>query len=233
MVTRDEELFRRIDVEWPRRLLFIGSGPERPKPGWLEVPSIRTNNKTLGLFLDNPLFGIMTWPSMTWEGVLGVEQKLARTRPDDLPILFVFDNRAEPSVRQTLPHAWLIGTKDLYDTPAFAAYLTETERRGFVPHASTGYYMTLWLRYADVDEILIAGYSGYKGLTGSGVKEWKVSQPYTNVLGDTWCPEDLPLLQRGDPRGFASHNLDCEWTGIEAAIGAAVARGVKVEVAKE
>lgn len=243
-----EGMFEELGIDTPERLLFIGSGVTKPKKEWLDIPSIRTNNKTIGKYPDNPIYGFMTWPGgePKGEGLKGIERALIQrectiidTPPG--PHLFVFDNiQSEYAVLVrpvTARKSFWFCMKDQYRLPALKEYLDLCKRFKHAPRVSTGFYIILWLLYAPVKEIYISGYDGYKALSGKEPGLWDVKQKYKDCNDKVWCENDYNTIERNrkenipDPCWY--HNLTIEWMAIENAIAKAEARGVGVFVAKE
>ena len=232
-------------VEWPRKLLFIGSGITKTPDEWLAIPSIRVNNRTFGKFPSNRVFGVMTWPSAIDEGSGGVFPSplyTARTELGDRPYVFVFDMHTTreqiDKFYQPKHHLFCLGVADRFESPAFLPYIQFSKQMGYVPRNSTGSYIILWLLYADVNEIYISGFDGYKMLSGSVPGQWDTDKPYYDINGNEWVPRDnREIAARGNqsdnPKDFYFHNLYVEWLAIEDAIEKARARGVKVFISKE
>jgi len=224
-----KEMFERLDIEWPNELLFIGSGTTPTPKEWLTIPSIRTNARTLGHFPSNEVHTIITWPSMTEEGLCGVLNALNRYDKGQ-PNIIVFDNMMDEAVMDQ-GKLTLFGTRNRFDSPVFAPYVKHTNDMGYIPKNSTGFYMILWLLYAPVDTIYISGCDGWMGLTGDEYGEWDVDKVYHDIDGREWCPVDNAIVRSGD-KEFAFHNLHTEWLAIEDAIVIAKDRGVNVVVSK-
>ena len=237
----DRALLERTGLAWPRELLFIGSGRSRTPGEWLQYPSIRTNARTLGKFPGNDIFAIMTWPAEIHDGLGGVlrSQRFKSAEPKPFLLLFDLDLHSSGShafISENAP-GFRIGTKDRYEWPSFRDYVEISNRMGYAPRNSTGFFMVLWLLYADVDDIYVTGYDGHLALTGGEPGRWDTATPYRNLDGTEWVPGDNERIQKigqaGRPEDFWYHNLTTEWRAIERAIGEAERRGVRVHVSKE
>jgi hypothetical protein len=243
MVISYKDMFISIGITWAKQIMFLGSGTTKPKSEWLNIPSIRTNNRTIPYYLDNPIFGIMTWPALVDEGSYGVVTKIREYNISPHIFTFVLDLEEQIPVQKTSIRysdgypIYIIGTKNRYKDESFADYVKISDDFGYAPRNSTGFYMILWLLYADVDEIYIAGYDGYKAYSGLDRGIWKVDKPFHDISGNVWCNGDCQQIknigERGNPDDFYYHNLTTEWLAIEKAIEKARDRGVKVFVAKD
>jgi len=227
-----------MGIEWPKRLLFIGSGITKTPSGWLDIPSIRTNARTIGKFKPNKIFGIMTWPTNRFEGLGGVLDACDRERID--PYIWIFNQKQYNIDKGPWYHPipnnekiFMIPVAERYGEDAFQDFVCLSKGFGYEPRNTTGFYMILWLLYANVDEIYISGYDGWMALTGLEPRKWDVSKPYYDIDGNEWCAADNEKIRRGQTGNFYFHNLTVEWMAIEKAIEKARARGVRVEVSKE
>lgn len=196
------------DIEFPREILFLGSGSTPPRPHWSSMPSIRVNDKTLGLFPEHPIFGVLTQ-------ILSTPKVMRHPlfRVDDPPWIWQFMNeiRLETSRgrereregerdrgRQAEKYR-LIGTKDLRRAAPF---------RKLDCRFTTGSLVILFLLYAPVRRWCIAGYDGYR-------REGR----YLRADGKAW---------HGRHHG---HDLCAEWRLIERAAATARSAGKIVEIA--
>ena len=237
----NKELFDNLKVKWPEKLLFIGSGLTTTPRHWLGIPSIRTNNKTLGRFPTNDIFGIMTWPAVTDEGLGGVWRSTRYKDANPKPYIFLFD--LELSIKDKkifwYPNKKMyhIPVKERFEQPEFKHYVKQSDKFLYEPRNSTGMYIILWLLYAPVKQIYISGYDGWMGLTGNMPGVWETNRVHYDVNGKEWCPHNNQTItsdrRLGRNNKFFYHNLYTEWLAIQDAIKKAEKRGVKVYVAKE
>ena len=229
----NKKLMDSMGIEWPRKLLFLGSGLTETPDEWLATPSIRTNARTLGRFPTNDIFGIMTWPTPKYEGLGGVFGTELYRRANPKPYLFIFDLHFPQERLQFHPTGtkmFFFGTRDRFESSAFQRYVHHSKTYGYQPRNSTGLYIVLWLLYADVDEIYISGYDGWMALSGTEPGKWDIAQPHYAIDGVEWCADGNEAIQQNRPGKFFMHNLWTEWLAIEDAIKVAEERGVKVFV---
>lgn len=190
------------DIAFPDELVFLGSGATPPDAGWRGKPSIRINDKTLDLYPEYPIFGVITQ-------ILSTPKVLRHPlfSSGERPWLWQFMNEIglESSRRRSRgepPGKYrLIGAKGLKDTPFY---------RSLRCRYTTGSLVVLFLLYAPVKRVMIAGYDGYK-------KEGR----FMRADGKAW---------HGRHHG---HDLGAEWGLIELAAAMARAGGKDVEIAKE
>lgn len=210
-IKEPEELFSPFaEVEFPRKLLFIGSGETRPPDEWLSMPSIRFNTKTVGdqVFTDkyegNEIFGFV----LNRYFIGPVAQRLKEEF--DNPYCFIFNSKKGYTTTKALDDkTFIVGTRKIMTKYRwfYDLLLCNRELFGFGKTGSTGFFLILWLLYADVDEIYISGFDGYTGASADG---------YKTLDGEKW-----PKVR---------HNLSSEWLVVQKAIEAAKNRGVKVFV---
>ena len=236
----NRKMFERIELNYPEKLLFIGSGVSITPKEWLEIPSIRTNARTLGLFSSNKIFGIMTWPTPKYDGLGGVLRDKYYQKLTPKPYIFLFDqkiNEAVPEFYINSKKLFHLGVKDKFNQEAFESYIKYTKELDYQPRNSTGLYLILWLWYANVKEIYISGFDGHLALSGDKSEEWNTKKVYKDILGNEWCPDDNKEIETskatGKKNSFYYHNLYTEWKSMEDAIKIAEDRGVKVFVSKE
>jgi hypothetical protein len=196
------------DIAFPEELLFLGSGATPPKPEWSGIPSVRVNDKTLELYPEHPVFGVISQ-------ILSTPKVLRHPlfRGERTPWLWQFMNEikletgrrrereGEGERGKPLEKYRLIGTKDLKDTAFY---------RRLDSQFTTGSLVVLFLLHAPVRRFLIAGYDGYKG-----------QERYLRADGKPW---------HGRHHG---HDLGAEWALIEKAAACAREAGKIVEIAKD
>ena len=233
-----KNLFNSMGIVWPKKLLFIGSGITETPADWMNIQSIRVNARTIGRFPENKIHSIITWPTPAHvgrdkaEGFRGVEKSTQRNLVYNTNII-VFDLKRDEGISKVGSNVTIVGTKNKFEDVSFKSYVDISSRFKYSPRNSTGFYIILWLLYADVDEIYISGYDGYKALTGLVPGEWDVSTPYHYLDGDVWVEQDNEDIKNNNIRNYNYHNLTTEWLAIEEAIKIAEERGVKVFVAKD
>jgi hypothetical protein len=196
------------EIAFPDELLFLGSGSTPPKPEWAGISSVRVNDKTLDLYPEHPVFGVISQ-------ILSTPKVLRHPlfRGERTPWLWQFMNEikletgrkrereGEGERGKPLEKYRLIGTKDLKDTAFY---------RGLDSQFTTGSLVVLFLLYAPVKHFLIAGYDGYKG-----------RDRYLRADGKPW---------HGRHHG---HDLGAEWALIEKAAARAREAGKTVEIAMD
>ena len=227
-----KELFNQLDIKWPKQLLFIGSGVTPTPKEWLNIPSVRTNARTLGKFPENEINTIMTWNTQAFEGLGGVLGQLDKYKKECSNII-IFDDKSDEKVVNLKNNLILFGVKNRFTSEAFKDYINISDKFRYSPRNSTGFYIILWLLYADVEEIYISGYDGHKALSGLEVGKWNTKKPYYDIDGNVWIEDDMTKISIGKLKNFYTHSLTTEWLAIEEAIKVAENRGIKIKTQKD
>jgi hypothetical protein len=234
-----KEMYNMMDIKCPEKLVFIGSGLTKTPKEWHGIDSIRVNTRTLGLYLENPIYGIMTWPTPTYEGLGGVVKSKWYVDQKEKPYIFLFDQKSNPvtpfyNEPKNMFHYGIAGK---YSDPMMKDYIKYTDECGFTRWNSTGLYLCIWLLYSDAKEIFISGYDGHMGFTKAGEKKWDTERVYQDILGNEWCPADNKALRNNSDdsrtKNFQYHNLDNEWKAIVDAIAVARKNGKKITVSTD
>lgn len=222
------------EIEWPEELAFIGSGQSKVPSHVLDIPNIRTNSRTLEKYPNN-VFAIMTWYTKSLEGAEGVKQSILKSVCSVPNYIFVFDQKNRMNcvcdvneVKDNKFYTWYyVPVRDRYNKECFKDYVRLSREFGYEPRNSTGFYLILWLLYADVKKVHIAGYDGWMALSGKEKGEWKTDKKYYDCNGRLWCPDDYKEIETGN---YYLHNLYVEWLAIKEAVKKARDRGVEVEI---
>ena len=123
--------------------------------------------------------------------------------------------------------------KNRFEDESFDEYIKISKEFQYKPRNSTGFYIIFWLLYADVEEIYISGYDGYKALSGLESGKWETKIPYYDIDGNVWIENDMNKISINELKDFYTHSLTTEWLAIEKAIKVAENRGVKVFISKD
>lgn len=204
---RLEEYFAPLSgLELPDPLLFIGSGGTRAPSAWHGIPSVRINARTLDLFPENPVYAvicqILSTPKVLRHPLFSDE--LGQERPDS-PWAWQFLNELSlersrrPGFKAPREKFIRVGTSRLAKTAEFSTLDTQF---------TTGSLIVLFLLYARVKRIYVAGYDGY--------------------LGEKYPPQANGKPWPGWKHG---HDLSLEWSLIERSIETARAGGKEVLLA--
>ncbi len=208
-----EDAWRLIEsLSLPKEILLLGSGVTKPLDSWPPVASLRVNIRTLC-----PMVYHDKWPIHTIIVNNRIKRQLGSCWHTSIttlkPRVVAFDTTKEMASSRVVSDRFVsIGASDLSGS-AYDTLRLSGQAYGLDLSPSTGFHVLLWLLYADVDTIYIAGFDGRsKGET------------YHAIAGRRYTERET----------HDYHSFAIEWSVIERlGIPAARARGVNVHVAKD
>lgn len=177
-------------LSYPKRILLLGSGQTPPEPGWPEIPSLRVNVRTLDQYPEYPTHTILV-NRRHYDELQQIPANLVccDTRYDGKESRVVDDRSA------------IIGVAD---ATSFWPYSElPVDRR-----PSTGLHIVLWLLFADLSHVYVAGYDG-----------WRRDLRYSDCNGTPYPTRDSRV-----------HDFTAEWGIISRCAELARSRGVHVEL---